>query len=103
MKMWYTYIHTHIYTHNGILTIKNEILPFAGCNVDRFRKYYAWWNRERQIMNDTTYMYNIKQNTNIYNSTDRYRKQTTIYQWWEGREVGKIGYGIKRYKLLHIK
>ena len=65
----YTHIHTRIYTHNGILTIKSEILPFAGCNVDGFRKYYAWWNRERQITNDTTYMWNIKQNTDMYNTT----------------------------------
>ena len=42
---------------------------------------------------------NITKNKQIH----RYREQTSDYQWGEGREMGDIGYGIKRHKLLCIK
>ena len=36
--------------------------------------------------------------------THRYRKQTSGYQWGEGRGAGaRQGDEIKRYKLLYIK
>ena len=44
IKMWYVYTGTHTHTQNGMLAIKNEILPFAS-NVDRPREYYAKWNK----------------------------------------------------------
>ena len=30
----YIYTHTHTHTHNGILAIKNEIMPFAAIWMD---------------------------------------------------------------------
>ena len=59
--MWYIYI------YNGILLShkKNEILPFAA-NMDGSREYHTKWSksdRERQILYDITYMWNLKNNT----------------------------------------
>ena len=60
-------VHTH--TQDGIMeyysAIKNKFLPFV--NMDRLGEYYAWWNmseRERQILYDITYIWNLKNTTN---------------------------------------
>ena len=52
---------------------KNEILPFA---MDRLGGHYAKWNksdRERQILYDITYTWNLKiQQTSEYNKKETY-------------------------------
>ena len=60
--MWnihtYTYIQ-HTYMYVWILAIKSCICD----NMDEPRGYYAKWNesnRERQILYDFTYMWNLK-------------------------------------------
>ena len=59
-KRWYIYIYTH--TMEYYLAIKK--LNFAFCsNMDGAGGYYAKWNKvdkERQILHDSTYMWNLK-------------------------------------------
>ena len=56
----------HIY--NGILLIHKKEWNFAIYgNMDELGGHYAKWNksdRERQILYDTTYMWNLKNETN---------------------------------------
>ena len=46
---------------------KNEILTYTDiCSMDGLREYYAQWNksdRERQMLYDIPYMWNIKNET----------------------------------------
>ena len=42
-------------------------------NLDGSREYYALWNksdRKRQMLHDTTYMWNLKIKTNVYTKTE---------------------------------
>ena len=55
-------------------------------------------DRERQIVYDITYRWNLKKYNNLVNrtkkkQTHRYQEQTSGYQWGEGRGRGKIGSG----------
>ena len=63
----YMCIYIHVYKMEYYSAIKkNEILPFVH-NMDGPRGYYAKWNksdRERQILYDFTYMWNLKNKTN---------------------------------------
>ena len=57
-----------IYIHSGILlSYKKEWNFPIGNNMDGLGGYQAEWNksdRERQILYDITYMWNLKNNTN---------------------------------------
>ena len=85
-----------VYTHNGLLRSHKKEQNFAICsNVDGLGGHYAKWSkpdRERQILYDITYMWNLKINTNelIY-------KTETDSQMWKityGYQRGKSGGGI---------
>ena len=94
---------------------KNEILPFA--TTWRDLEYIIMLSEISQTEKDKycviTYMWNkVSLISKKYNKlvniakqkqTHSYRKQTSGHQWGEGRGRGKIGVGIKRYKLLAIK
>ena len=63
--------------------------------MDGPRVYYTKWNksdRERQILYDITYLWNLKKNQlmNVTKNkyTYRYRKQTSSYQGGEGNGEG---------------
>ena len=65
-KMWYVYIYiyTHTRIYNGILFIHEKGEYHAICkNMDGPWAYYAKWNksdRERKVLYDITYMWNLK-------------------------------------------
>ena len=63
---WICGIHTH--THNAILLIHKKEWNFAICNnTDGLGEFFAKWNksdRERQILYDTTYTWNLKTTIN---------------------------------------
>ena len=67
--------------------------------MDGLGGYYANWNksdRERQILYDITYMWNLKKYNKLVNITKKkqthsYGEQTSGYQSGEGR--GNIGVG----------
>ena len=72
IKMWYIYIShmyigiyipIYIYIYRNTTQSKKE-WNFAICNnMDGLGGYYAYWNksdRERQILYDVTYMWNVK-------------------------------------------
>ena len=54
-----------VYIYNGILFSHKKEQNFAICNnMDGLGRHYAKWNksdRERQIPNDITYRWNLKQ------------------------------------------
>ena len=56
------------YTKNELLSHKERIKMLAICSImDGLGEYYARWNksdRERQILYDISYMWNIKNTTN---------------------------------------
>ena len=59
--------------------------------MDGLERYYAKWNkpdRERQILDDITDMWNLKKYNKLVNITKkenhRYREQTNCYQWGKG-------------------
>ena len=58
----------YIYRERGILLSHKREWNFAICkNMDGLGGYYAKWNkshRERQILYDITYMWNLKNKTN---------------------------------------
>ena len=94
--------HTHTHTHTRLeyySTIKKEWNLAICNNMDGPRGYSHWNVRERQILYDITYMWNLKNKTNEHNrNSHRYREQTDGCQrgWGEWRrEVREI----KRYKL----
>ena len=59
-----THTHTHTHTHTVILLSHKKEWNSAICNnMNGFGRYYAKWNksdRERQILNNITYMWNLK-------------------------------------------
>ena len=58
--------------------------------------------RERQILYDITYIWNLKNTTNVNitkKQTDKYREQTSNYQWINGKG-GDGGRGLKNFFLL---
>ena len=60
-KLWY------IYTMEYYSAMKKEGNPAICNNMDGLRGYYAKWNKsdkERQILYDFTYMWNLKNKTN---------------------------------------
>ena len=89
-----------VYIYNGILLSHKKKLNFTICNnMDGLGGYYANWNksdRERQILYDITYMWNLKKYNKLVNITKKkqthsYGEQTSGYQSGEGR--GNIGVG----------
>ena len=73
---------------------KNEILPFAAMCLDleNIMLHEISQTEKNQILGDITCMCNLKNKTNVYakeKHTYRYRKQTSGYQWGEGREEGQ--------------
>ena len=62
------YTHTHTHTHNEILLSHKKEWNVATCNnMDGLGGYYAKWNmsdREKQIVYDIIYMWNLKNTTN---------------------------------------
>ena len=64
--MWCTHTHTH--THNGLLLSHKKEWNNAICNnIDEPIGYYTKWSksdRERQILYDFTYMWNLRKKTN---------------------------------------
>ena len=64
--------------------------------------YYTKSDKERQILYDTTNMWNLKINTNesMY-KTERHSHRKQIYGYQRGR--GEEGQIRNRYKLLYIK
>ena len=62
------YTHTHAHIHNGILlSHKKEPNNAIYSNMDGNRDYHTKWSkseRDRQILYDITYMWNLKINTN---------------------------------------
>ena len=83
----------HIY-NEMLLSHKKEWNNAICTNMVGPRGYQTKWSqsdRERQILYDVTYMWNLKNNTNEYTKqkqTHRLRKQTYGYQ------RGKVGRGI---------
>ena len=79
---------------NGILLNHKKELKFSIYgNMDGFGGHYDKWNkpdRERQVLNYITYMWNLNKYNKRVNITKkqtyRYRAQTLGYQWGEGRE-----------------
>ena len=77
-KIWcvciYIYIHTHTHTYNGILLSHKKEWNVAICsNMDGHGGHYAKWNksdRERQILYDITYMWNLKTTASVYNKKE---------------------------------
>ena len=71
-KMWCTHTHTQTHTHTYTHTIdsysaikRNEILPFAATWMDLENIILSEVSQmERQILYDTTYLWNLKNNTN---------------------------------------
>jgi len=62
-------------------------------NVDGFGGHYAKWNREWQVLYDITYMWNLKNTTNLWiwqkrSRLNRYIEQTSGYQYVAGRGGG---------------
>ena len=59
-----TYTHTHTHTHTGILfSYKKGGNPAICDNIDGLWGHYAKWSksdRERQILYDLTYLWNLK-------------------------------------------
>ena len=71
------------------------------------RDYHTKWSnsdRERQILSDTTYVWNLKNiQMNLENrKTHRHSKQTYGYQREEKGNRDKLEVGINRYTLLYI-
>ena len=66
--MEYTHTHTHTHTHNGILLSHKKEWNNAICsNVDGPIDYHSKCSksdRERKIPYDSTYMWNLKYDTN---------------------------------------
>ena len=65
----YTHTHTHTHTHTQWNTTQpNKEWNFAiCCNMDGLRGHYAKWNksdRERQVLYDIIYMWNLKNMAN---------------------------------------
>ena len=92
-KMWYTY------TMEYYSAIKKEWKLAIYDNMDRPSRYYAKWNksdRERQILCNFTYMWNLKPNkwTNIKQNRniviDTGNKQVVAGEEW-GRRRREIG------------
>ena len=93
--LWYTHTHTH--TQTGILLNhkKEWNIDIAICsNMDGPRDYHTNWrksDRERQILYDITYMWNLKNNTNesIY-KTDSQTWKTNLWlpkEKWRERGI----------------
>ena len=94
-----------VYIHHGILLSQKKEWNFAICsNIDGLGRHYAEGNksdRERQILYDITYMWNLKKYNKLVNKTKkkqthRYREQTSGYQWGRGKGGGTIGVGDKK-------
>ena len=87
-----------IYTMEYHSVIKKE-WNFAICsNMDGLGGHYDKWNksdRERQILYDITYMWNLENTTNQWIKQKRswltHKEQTSGYQWGEGRGRSNIG------------
>ena len=65
-------------------------------NMDGLGGHCAKWNKsdkERQILNDITYMWNLKKYNKLVNITEKevyspYKEQINDYQWVQGKNNG---------------
>ena len=102
IKMWY------VCTMEYYSAIKKEQNNVICSNMGGPRDYTKWSksDRERQILYDITYMWNLKNSPSklIYKmkQTHRHRKQTYGYQRGKGGGIN-WEYGINRYTLPYIK
>ena len=85
-----------VYIHNEILlNHKNEIMPICN-NMDGPRYYHTLCTkagRERQILFDITYMWNLKYDTNKFtkqNHTHRYNLRLPMGEGSEGDKLGVV-------------
>ena len=94
--MWYK----HKHTHNGILLSYKECSSAVCSNVDGPRDYHTKWSksdRERQILYDITYIWNLKNNTSECIQQNRNRptdieNKLVITRW--DREHGRDKLGV---------
>ena len=75
------------HTHNRILLNhkKNEIMPFAATQLELEVSILVEYTRERQILYDITYMWNLKHDSQMnlftkHKQSHRHRKQTSGWQ-----------------------
>ena len=94
----------HIY--NGILLSHKK--NYAICsNMDRLRDDHPKWSeseREKQIPYDTTYMWNLKDDTNelVYKTESTHRHTQNRFVVSKGRGWGGgVDFGISRCKPLY--
>ena len=80
-----------VHMYNGILLSHKKEWNNAICsNIDGPRDYHTKWSksgRERQTSHDITYMWNLKNETNLFTKqklTHRHRKQMYGYQRGRG-------------------
>ena len=54
-------------------------------------------DKEREILQVFTYMWNLREqiNTYIMKQTHRYREQSAGHEWWEGRQGQDRGIGLR--------
>ena len=85
-----------VHIHNGILLSHKKEQNNAICsNMDGPRDYHTKWSkseRERQIPHDTTYMWNLKYDTNEFT----YETETHSYRTdlWLPKGRGGDGLGV---------
>ena len=121
MSLSLTHSHTHSHTHTHIYSelplIHKKERNFSICNnMDRLEEYYAKWkksDRERQILYDITYMWNIKNSTNrsvtITNTTNTTWKSLSKWAILIPGLKGKAGLVLStwsiqfQYRILEIK
>ena len=63
----YIYVYTHTHIYNGILlSHRKEIMAFAATwtDLEIYHTKQSQSERERQILHDITYMWNLKYDTN---------------------------------------
>ena len=82
-----------MYINNGILpSLKKEWNTAICSNMDGPRDYHTKWSksdRERQILYDITYMWNLK-----YDTMNLFTKQKQTHSLWkqtDGYQRGKVG------------
>ena len=108
----YICIHTHTHTHTHtmeylLLSHKKEWTFAICCNMAGLEGHYAKWNksdRERQILCDITYMWNLKNTTNWWIQQKRSRftpieNKLVITSWKGNRRSGRQNYWLQdRFK-----
>ena len=84
-----------IHIHNGILPgHKKETSNSICSNMDASRDSHTSEVRERQVLYDTTYMWNIKYGTNVLISKTETDSQTWREELWLPRGMGRQWEGL---------